>query len=112
MLENLLQKKVIELSEYKCPEEMGRVNDSNYCYYHRIISHPMEKCFILKDLIMNLAKQGRIHLDLDEVVESYHVTVIFGSLNPVFLHVPPKTLGAYADTVQCKSPKPKQTQVS
>ena len=66
MLENLLHKKVIELLECQHPEEMGRVNDPNYCHYHRIISYPVEKCFILKYLIMKLAKQGRIHLDLDE----------------------------------------------
>ena len=91
---------------------MGRVNDPNYCHYHRIVSHSVEKCFILKDLIMKLAKQRRIHLDLDEVVESNHATVTFRSLNPILLHVPPKTLGACTDTIQCKSPKPKQTQVS
>ena len=109
MLEDLLYKKVIELSECKRPKEMGRVNDPNYCHYHRIVIHPMEICFILKDLIMKLAKQGIIHLDLDEVVESNHVTVIFGSFNPISLYVPPKTLGAYASTIQCKSSKPKQT---
>ena len=57
MLEEFLQKKVIELPKCKHPEEMGRVNDPNYYHYHRIVSHPMEKCFILKDLIMKLAKQ-------------------------------------------------------
>ena len=88
MLEDLLQKKIIELPECKHPEEMGHVNDPNYCHYHRIVIHPMEICFILKDLIMKLAKQGRIHLDLDEIVESNHATVTFGSLDPVSLHVP------------------------
>ena len=34
MFEDLLQKKVIELPKCKRPEEMGRVNDSNYCHYH------------------------------------------------------------------------------
>ena len=91
---------------------MGHVNDPNYCHYHRIASHPVEKCFILKDLIMKLAKQGRIHLDLDEVVESNHVTVTFGSYDLVPLHVPLKKLGACANTIQCKSLKPKQTQMS
>ena len=52
ILEDLLQKKVIKLPECRHPEEMDRVNDPNYCHYHRIVSHPMEKCFILKDLIM------------------------------------------------------------
>ena len=88
MLEDLVQTKVIELLECKRLEEMGRVNDLNYCHYCRIVSHPVEKCFILKDLIMKLAKQGRIHLDLDEIVESNHATVTFGSLDPVSLHVP------------------------
>ena len=61
---------------------------------------------------MKLAKQGRIHLDLDEVVESNHVIVPFGFLDPISLHVPPKILGACVGTIQCESPKPKQTQVS
>ena len=88
---------------------MGHVNDPNY---HQIVNHLMEKCFILKDLIMKLVKQGRIHLDLDEVVESNHATITFGSLDPVSLHVPLKKLGACANTIQCKSSKPKQTQMS
>ena len=61
---------------------------------------------------MKLAKQGIIHVDLDEVVESNHVIVTFGSLDPVSLHVPPKTLEACVGTIQCKSHKSKQTQVS
>ena len=54
MLEDLLQKKVTKLPKYKHLEEMGHVNDPNYCHYHRIVSHPVEKCFVLKDLIMKL----------------------------------------------------------
>ena len=109
MLEDLLQKKVIKLLECKHPKRMGRVNDPIYYHYHRIVSHPMEKCFILKDLIMKLAKQRRIHLDLDEVVESNHAIVTFESFDPVPLHVPLKKLGTCGNTIQCESPKPKQT---
>ena len=61
---------------------------------------------------MKLAKQGKIYLDLDEVVKSNHTMVTFGSFNPVLLHVPPTKLGACTDTIQCKSSKQKQTQVS
>ena len=57
MLEDLVQKKVIELPECKHSEEMGHVNDMNYYHYHRIASHSVEKCFILKDFIMKLAKK-------------------------------------------------------
>ncbi|KAM2061591.1 hypothetical protein ACFX1T_046629 [Malus domestica] len=48
MLDDLLEKKVIELPEYKRPEEMNRINDPKYCKYHRIVSHPVGKCFVLK----------------------------------------------------------------
>jgi hypothetical protein len=47
MLEDLLEKKVIQLPECKRPEEMGRMNDPRYCHYRRIVSHPIEKCFVL-----------------------------------------------------------------
>ena len=60
MLENLLEKNVIKLQECKCPKEMGRTNNPKYCVYHRVVSYPMEKCFVLKDLILRLANEGKI----------------------------------------------------
>ena len=61
---------------------------------------------------MKLAKQERIHLDLDEVLESNHAMVTFRSFDHIPLHVPLKKLGTCANTIQCESSKPKQTQVS
>ncbi|KAI5337678.1 hypothetical protein L3X38_016949 [Prunus dulcis] len=83
MLEDLLEKKVIKLPECKRPEEMNRVNDPKFCKYHRIVSHPVEKCFVLKELIMNLARQGRIELDVDEIADANVATKVFGSFDPV-----------------------------
>ncbi|KAM1570264.1 hypothetical protein TB1_034794 [Malus domestica] len=60
MLDDLLEKKVIELPECKRPKEMNRTKDPKYCKYHRIVGHHVGKCFILKELIMKLAQQGRI----------------------------------------------------
>ena len=91
---------------------MGCVDNPNYFRYHQIVSHLMEECFILEELIMKLVRQGRIHLDLNEVVESNHAMITFGSFVPILLHVPPKTLGECTDTIQCESPKLKQTQAS
>ena len=54
---------------------MGKVDYPNYCKYHRIIGHPIQKCFIFKEQIMKLAKENKIDLDFDEVVRSNHVTV-------------------------------------
>ena len=76
ILEQLLQLKLIELLECKRPEDMGKVDDPNYCKYHRIIGHPIQKCFVFKEQIMNLAKENNIDLNFDEVVGSNHVTIV------------------------------------
>ena len=79
MLEDLLEKNVIKLLECKRLEEMRRTNDPKYCIYHRVVSHPVEKCFVLKNLILSLAKEGKILLDLDETTEANHATFAVGS---------------------------------
>ncbi|KAK9732639.1 hypothetical protein RND81_04G012300 [Saponaria officinalis] len=70
MLDDLLEKKVIEFPESKRPNEAGRTADPKYCRYHRVVSHPLEKCITLKEKIMQLAKDGKILLDLDDAAES------------------------------------------
>ncbi|KAM1887823.1 hypothetical protein ACFX13_046022 [Malus domestica] len=95
MLDDLLDKKVISLPECKRPEEMNRTDNPRYCKFHRFISHPTEKCFVLKDLIMKLAQKGIIELDLDEVAKSNYTTFTFGSSNSKFS---PQPLGASSKT--------------
>ena len=75
ILEQLLQLKLIELPECRWLEDIGKVDDPNYCKYHRIIGHPIQKCFIFKEQIVKLAKENKIDLDFNEVVRSNHVTV-------------------------------------
>ncbi|KAH7865383.1 hypothetical protein Vadar_005856 [Vaccinium darrowii] len=75
MLEDLLEKNVIQLPECKRPKEMGKVHDPRYCHYHQIVSHPTEKCFVLKELIANLARKKKILLNVDEVVKSNHTVI-------------------------------------
>ncbi|KAH7840099.1 hypothetical protein Vadar_012606 [Vaccinium darrowii] len=75
MLEDLLEKNVIQLPECKHPEEMGKVHDPRYCHYHRIVSHSTEKCFVLKEVIADLARKKKIVLDVDEVAESNHTVI-------------------------------------
>ncbi|KAM2003997.1 hypothetical protein ACFX15_027502 [Malus domestica] len=89
MLEDLLEKKVIGLPECRQPEEMNRTDSPRYCKFHRFISHPTEKCFMLKDLIMKLAQKGIIELDLDDVVKSNYTTITSGSSYSKFLPQPP-----------------------
>ena len=80
MFDDLLENKIIKLPECKRPEEMGHTNDPKYCKYHRVVSHPVEKCFVLKDITIRLAKEGKILLDLDETVELNYTTFITTSL--------------------------------
>uniref|UniRef100_A0A6N2N3S7 Retrotransposon gag domain-containing protein n=1 Tax=Salix viminalis TaxID=40686 RepID=A0A6N2N3S7_SALVM len=87
---------IIELPEVKRPEEANQVDNPNYCKYHRLISHPVEKCFVLKDKIMRLHENGDIVFD-DEVAASNIITTVksgpcqslstisFGSCEPIRL---------------------------
>ena len=49
MLEQLLKLKLIELPKCKRPEKMGKVDDPNYCKYHRIISIQSQNALFLKN---------------------------------------------------------------
>ena len=93
ILEQLLQLKLIELPECKRPEDMGKDDDPNYCKYHRIIGHPIQKCFVFKEQIMKLAKENKIDLNFDEVVGSNHVTIACDVLPT--LRQAANTIGAY-----------------
>ncbi|KAA0032559.1 retrotransposon gag protein [Cucumis melo var. makuwa] len=75
MLEQLIEKQLIQLPEYKRPEQVKKVDDPNHCNYHRVISHPVEKCFVLKELILKLVGENKIELDIDEVAQTNHIVV-------------------------------------
>ena len=84
MLDELLKSKLIQLLKSKSPKEANRVNDPNYYNYHRLINHSVEKCFVLKDKIMELHKEGKVEFD-DEVASS--------NLAPITTTIPqPNTL--------------------
>ncbi|KAM0960097.1 hypothetical protein ACFX2I_025093 [Malus domestica] len=104
MLKDLLDKKVIDLPECRRPEEMNHTDSPRYCKFHRFISHPTEKCFVLKDLIMKLAQKGIIELDLDDVVKSNYTTITYGSVDS---KSSPQSLGACSKTMSVKQSKVK-----
>ena len=45
------------------PDEADRMDDSNYCKYHHLISNPIEKCFVLKEKIIELYNIGKVELE-------------------------------------------------
>ncbi|GKV04930.1 hypothetical protein SLEP1_g17015 [Rubroshorea leprosula] len=104
IFEQLLALNLIELPAPKRPEEVGRVNDPKYCKYHQIVSHPIGKCFVLKDLIVRLEKEGKIQLESEEGSVATNVAMVsFGSFNlvplllvqPTPLMVQPKEFGPH-----------------
>ena len=96
MLDDLLEANIIELPEVKRPEETNQVDNLNYYKYHRLISNPVEKYFVLKDKIMKLHENRDIFFD-DEIEASNITTTVnlgpcqslstisFGSFEPIKL---------------------------
>ncbi|KAA0033082.1 retrotransposon gag protein [Cucumis melo var. makuwa] len=87
-------KKSMVLLKCRRPVQGGKVNDPNYCKYHRIISHPVKKCFMLKELIIRLAREKKIELDLEEVAQTNHVavTIMSKALLPILIFEQRKSL--------------------
>ncbi|KAH0773265.1 hypothetical protein KY290_010402 [Solanum tuberosum] len=86
IFDELLELKLIDLPEMKRPDEAGKVDDPNYCKYHRLVSHPLEKCFVFKDRVMRLVNEKKIVLD-DEKASSNQISITFGSLDPVQIYI-------------------------
>ena len=87
IFDDLVKEKLIDLPEMKRPDEAGKVNDPNYCKYHRLVGHPIEKCFVFKDKVMELASQGKILLEEDKVTTN-QISIEFGTMDPVMINVP------------------------
>ncbi|TYK21493.1 uncharacterized protein E5676_scaffold305G00300 [Cucumis melo var. makuwa] len=64
---------LIQLPKCKRPEQAGKMDDPNYCKYHWVISHLVDKCFVLKELILRLTREKKIELDLEK----------FGTFEPI-----------------------------
>ncbi|KAI3457318.1 hypothetical protein Pfo_013981 [Paulownia fortunei] len=87
IFDDLLKENLIELPEMKRPEEAGRVDDPKYCKYHHLVGHPIHDCFIFKDKVMQLARQGKISLEEDNATANL-ITIEFGFTNVIMENVP------------------------
>ncbi|KAL0313227.1 UNVERIFIED_CONTAM: hypothetical protein Sradi_5722000 [Sesamum radiatum] len=61
IFDDLLEANLIDLPEMKRPEEAERKDDPKYCKYHRLVGHAIQDCFVFKDKVMQLARQGCIN---------------------------------------------------
>ena len=69
----------LKLPDARRPNEVGRTNDPNYCLFHRMIHHPTDKCFVLKDKIQALVEAGVLTLKSEQKkVTANMVTLEFG----------------------------------
>jgi len=68
---------LIELFIHKRLDEVDMVDHPKYCKYHQIVSHPIEKCFVLKDLIIHMKNEGKIQLEGGEETTNTNMTMIF-----------------------------------
>ncbi|GAA0163774.1 hypothetical protein LIER_39656 [Lithospermum erythrorhizon] len=83
MFDDLVTQKLIDLPEIR-PDEAGKVDNPNYYKCHRLVGHPIEKCFVFKDKVMELASEGMILLEEDKVATN-QISIEFGALDPVMI---------------------------
>ncbi|KAI4370364.1 hypothetical protein MLD38_018723 [Melastoma candidum] len=53
----LLSSKMIELPQSKRPQQANLADNPNFCKYHRVLGHPIEKCFVFKEKVMELCRE-------------------------------------------------------
>ena len=59
---------------------MGRMNDPNYCLFHRMVHHSTSRCFVLKNKIQTLVDAGVLTLTSEQKkVTANMVTLYFGT---------------------------------
>ena len=74
--------KLFELLEMKQSNEAWKKDDPKYYKYYQSTSHPNKKCFVFKDEIMDLAREGKIELE-DEKLSSNQVNIASHLPNPI-----------------------------
>jgi len=62
IFDELMATKVISVPEPKRPIEVNKTNDPKYRPCHRINSHPIKDCYVLKDLIENMIRRREIKI--------------------------------------------------
>ncbi|KAL0359476.1 UNVERIFIED_CONTAM: hypothetical protein Sangu_0797000 [Sesamum angustifolium] len=80
IFDDLLEANLIDLPEMKRPEEAERKDDPKYCKYHRLVGHAIQDCFVFKDKVMQLARQGKISLEEDSATTNV-ITIKSGHID-------------------------------
>jgi len=74
----------LKLLEARRPNEVGHTSDPNYCLFHRMVHHPTNKCFVLKDKVQALVDAGVLGLKSEQKkVTANMVTLKFDTMPKV-----------------------------
>ncbi|MQM11528.1 hypothetical protein Taro_044437 [Colocasia esculenta] len=52
----------ITLPTPKRPDQAAKKDDPRYCLYHQILGHPLEDCYVFKDIMESLIKKGELQI--------------------------------------------------
>ena len=104
------------------PDDDKNTNDPNYYKYHCLVGHPIQKCIVFKDKVMELIRRGKFFFEEDkasvnqisidslqsikveklakeveEVIIPILATIQFGSFDPIEVEqkIAPSTLHEY-----------------
>ncbi|KAL0288871.1 UNVERIFIED_CONTAM: hypothetical protein Sangu_2639500 [Sesamum angustifolium] len=70
IFDDLLEANLIDLPKIKRPEEAEQKDEPKYYKYHLLVGHAIQDCFVFKDKIMQLARQGKISLEEDSATRT------------------------------------------
>ncbi|XXG73177.1 hypothetical protein AAC387_Pa07g2138 [Persea americana] len=63
IFEALLANRKLTLPDPKRAGDVGKINDPRYCPYHQMVSHPFNQCFVVREKINEMWKNGVITFD-------------------------------------------------
>ncbi|MQM17659.1 hypothetical protein Taro_050634 [Colocasia esculenta] len=52
----------VTLPTPKRPDQAAHKDDPRYCLYHQILGHPLEDCYVFKDIMEGLIKKGELQM--------------------------------------------------
>ncbi|XXG82541.1 hypothetical protein AAC387_Pa10g0463 [Persea americana] len=73
----LLTNEKLTLPDPKRPGDVGKTNDPRYRPYHQMVSHPLNQCFVVKEKINEMWKNGVITFDKNHGSASVNM-VLYG----------------------------------
>src|SRR3954467_2517767 len=82
LFETLYQAKKLRPPEPRNQEDVDKVDDPQYCAYHRGLGHPTKSCWTLKDKLQTLVDAGFLKLKTEQDTAMANMTPFMQSGHP------------------------------